>query len=502
MIGGTMAHYRCDQCATIVVTEELPKRCESCGAEADVAYPHGSAAQELHSDSVEFMFDLGVASGEIITEDVAPGDATEEPTNDDEAKDDEANDDEANDDEANDDEANDDEANDDEANDDEAKDDEDEAKDDEAKDDEANDDEANDDEAKDDEAKDDDGPWNPAARTTLELDEADLEESSPPPPPSTPAESSSDVDGGAWNPLSRTTLELEEEDLEIQSAGRPTAPPPAPLEGRVAYPVSSNDEEVPASALPDVDDVAVAGLPPTPPRSAEPQASQTESLAKIRGRKRNRRWRGLLLVVAAGGVVGGVAGLMSRSHDGLPPASYLDAGAVSLDAADPVDAALPDQAAADHGADKALDTARVDQTSSSDQTVVLDQTRRPLHVAVKPEPRPRPRPRPKPKPKPKPKPEPEPEPEPEPVTAGPTAKDLYTEGLRSLFRGQNDQAIVKFNEALKTNRRYSMAFRGLGLAYQKTGRKVMAREAYKRYLMLRPNAPDADTIRAKIKTLD
>ena len=74
--------------------------------------------------------------------------------------------------------------------------------------------------------------------------------------------------------------------------------------------------------------------------------------------------------------------------------------------------------------------------------------------------------------------------------------------MRSLFRGQNDQAIVKFNEALKTNRRYSMAFRGLGLAYQKTGRKVMAREAYKRYLMLRPTAPDADTIREKIKTLE
>lgn len=71
-----------------------------------------------------------------------------------------------------------------------------------------------------------------------------------------------------------------------------------------------------------------------------------------------------------------------------------------------------------------------------------------------------------------------------------------------LFRGQNDQAIVKFNAALKTSRRFSMAYRGLGLAYQKTGRKVMAREAYKRYLIMRPQAPDADTVREKIKTLE
>jgi Flp pilus assembly protein TadD len=71
--------------------------------------------------------------------------------------------------------------------------------------------------------------------------------------------------------------------------------------------------------------------------------------------------------------------------------------------------------------------------------------------------------------------------------------------LRALIRGQLNGAVAKFNMALKRNPHLSMAYRGLGLAYEKSGKGALAKEAFKRYLKMRPNAPDAAAIRKRIE---
>lgn len=94
----------------------------------------------------------------------------------------------------------------------------------------------------------------------------------------------------------------------------------------------------------------------------------------------------------------------------------------------------------------------------------------------------------------------------EPKPAATPAKDkeakvVYQDGLRALFRGQVDEAVRKFNRALKLNRRFSLAYKGLGLAYEKMGRKAMAKASFNRYLILRPDAPDKAMIRKRIERL-
>jgi tetratricopeptide (TPR) repeat protein len=82
------------------------------------------------------------------------------------------------------------------------------------------------------------------------------------------------------------------------------------------------------------------------------------------------------------------------------------------------------------------------------------------------------------------------------------AKALYAEGTDLFIKGRVAQAKRRFKEALKVDRRHAPAYRGLGLVYQATGKKKQAIASFKRYLRLRPNASDADSIRARVASLE
>jgi Flp pilus assembly protein TadD len=80
-----------------------------------------------------------------------------------------------------------------------------------------------------------------------------------------------------------------------------------------------------------------------------------------------------------------------------------------------------------------------------------------------------------------------------------TAAKHYSDGLRQLLMGRAMEAIQHFNQAIRVDRRYAVAYRGLGLAHERRGQYGMARAAYERYLILRPAAGDAPQIRERIQ---
>jgi Flp pilus assembly protein TadD len=56
-------------------------------------------------------------------------------------------------------------------------------------------------------------------------------------------------------------------------------------------------------------------------------------------------------------------------------------------------------------------------------------------------------------------------------------------------------------EAAELWPQHAPAFRGLGLASERLGRREQALAAYRRYLELAPLAPDADEVRARAAAL-
>ncbi len=58
-----------------------------------------------------------------------------------------------------------------------------------------------------------------------------------------------------------------------------------------------------------------------------------------------------------------------------------------------------------------------------------------------------------------------------------------------------------YRQALKINRRFAPAYRGLGELYEDWDRYANAVEAYRAYLQIAPGAPDAKRIKRRIKTL-
>jgi serine/threonine protein kinase len=79
--------------------------------------------------------------------------------------------------------------------------------------------------------------------------------------------------------------------------------------------------------------------------------------------------------------------------------------------------------------------------------------------------------------------------------------DLVRAGTSALMRGMIPDAIDALGRATVASPRSSAAWRGLGLANERVGRRSEARRAYERYLSLAPTAPDADEIRRRIATL-
>lgn len=89
-----------------------------------------------------------------------------------------------------------------------------------------------------------------------------------------------------------------------------------------------------------------------------------------------------------------------------------------------------------------------------------------------------------------------------PVVRDPAkAAALSQQAMQRFMSGDNRGAIESFQAALKEDRSYAPAHRGLGLAYEKSGDRTRAARAFRSYLGLAPNARDAAQIRTRLEKL-
>ena len=81
------------------------------------------------------------------------------------------------------------------------------------------------------------------------------------------------------------------------------------------------------------------------------------------------------------------------------------------------------------------------------------------------------------------------------------ARALYKQGIDLFVAGKLSQARDKFRASLRVNSRYAQAHRGLGLVFERMGKKKSAAKAYREYLRLAPKARDAKRIRSRLAAL-
>ncbi len=81
------------------------------------------------------------------------------------------------------------------------------------------------------------------------------------------------------------------------------------------------------------------------------------------------------------------------------------------------------------------------------------------------------------------------------------AATAYKAGFQQYVKGDTTGALTTFKDALANNPGYAPTWRGIGLVYEKLGRRSQAMTAFKRYLELSPNAGDADQIRNRLEKL-
>jgi tetratricopeptide (TPR) repeat protein len=99
-----------------------------------------------------------------------------------------------------------------------------------------------------------------------------------------------------------------------------------------------------------------------------------------------------------------------------------------------------------------------------------------------------------------------PPPDAEPPSAGATetpqekAKQFYLEGRTEARKGNDQGALKKFEDAIRTAP-YAPAHKQLGILYAKRGEAERAMDHYKKYLKMSPNADDADAVRLAIERL-
>jgi hypothetical protein len=77
----------------------------------------------------------------------------------------------------------------------------------------------------------------------------------------------------------------------------------------------------------------------------------------------------------------------------------------------------------------------------------------------------------------------------------------YKTGFQQFVRGDTAGALSTFKGSLTSNPTYPATWRGLGLVYEKLGQKAQAKSAFRRYLQLSPQAPDAEQIRSRMERL-
>lgn len=85
---------------------------------------------------------------------------------------------------------------------------------------------------------------------------------------------------------------------------------------------------------------------------------------------------------------------------------------------------------------------------------------------------------------------------------GANAESLYQEGSQAHMSGNLKVAEAAYKRAIKANRSYAAAYRGLGILYQGKGSAKKAIDAFKTYLRLAPNAKDSGSVRSRIEQLE
>jgi Flp pilus assembly protein TadD len=78
--------------------------------------------------------------------------------------------------------------------------------------------------------------------------------------------------------------------------------------------------------------------------------------------------------------------------------------------------------------------------------------------------------------------------------------DPLANARAALAAGRGQQAVQLFQEAL-AHRAPPMAWSGLGQAYELVGDRDNAIEAYRKFVELRPNLPEAERLRRRIRFL-
>jgi eukaryotic-like serine/threonine-protein kinase len=79
---------------------------------------------------------------------------------------------------------------------------------------------------------------------------------------------------------------------------------------------------------------------------------------------------------------------------------------------------------------------------------------------------------------------------------------LSKQGTSALVQGRLPEAISHFRDATLAFPGNASAWRGLGLANERLGRRPEAAQAYRRYLRLAPNAGDATSVKQRLATLE
>jgi eukaryotic-like serine/threonine-protein kinase len=82
------------------------------------------------------------------------------------------------------------------------------------------------------------------------------------------------------------------------------------------------------------------------------------------------------------------------------------------------------------------------------------------------------------------------------------AAQLVRAGNVELLRGHFPRAMQLYRQATYADDDHAPAWRGIGLSAERMDLRPEARHAYRRYLALSPNAPDASSVRARMASLE
>ncbi|MDQ3370238.1 MAG: tetratricopeptide repeat protein, partial [Myxococcota bacterium] len=77
----------------------------------------------------------------------------------------------------------------------------------------------------------------------------------------------------------------------------------------------------------------------------------------------------------------------------------------------------------------------------------------------------------------------------------------YKAGIQQFARGDSGGALATFRSSLAVHPEHAPTWRGIGMVYEKLGKRSQARTAFRKYLQLSPGAGDAAQIRDRMERL-